>query len=70
MGLCYPKGAHCDLVGYSDIDFAECKLDRKSTCCMCHLLGNSLISWHKYKQESVALSTTESEYVATGSYCA
>ena len=70
MGLWYPKGASCSLLGYSDSDFAGCKLDRKSTSGTCHFLGNSLISWHSKKQVSVALSTVEAEYVAAGSCCA
>jgi len=49
------------LTGYSDSDFADCKLDRKSTSGMCHLLGASLISWHSKKQACVALSTAEAE---------
>jgi len=56
-----------DLVGYSDSDFAGCKIDRKSTNGTCHLLGSSLISWHSKKQACVALSPTEAEYIAAGS---
>ena len=70
LGLWYPKGSTCTLVGFSDADFAGCKLDRKSTSGTCHLLGNSLVSWHSKKQNSVALSTAEAEYVTTGSCCA
>ncbi|XP_016185716.2 uncharacterized protein LOC107627395 [Arachis ipaensis] len=70
VGLWYPKGSTCDLIGYSDSDFAGCKLDRKSTSGTCHLLGNSLVSWRSKKQVSVALSTAEAEYVAAGSCCA
>jgi hypothetical protein len=29
--LWYPKGATFDLIGYSDSDYAGCKIDRKST---------------------------------------
>jgi hypothetical protein len=29
--LWYPKGAHFELIGYSDGDYAGCKVDRKST---------------------------------------
>jgi len=58
------------LVGYSNFDFAGCKLDRKSTSGTCHLLGSSLISWHSKKQACVALSTAEAEYIADGSCCA
>ena len=69
FGLWYSKGSDCSLVGYSDFDFSGCKLDRKSTSGTCHLFSKSLVSWHSKKQVSVALSTTEAEYVAAGSYC-
>ena len=29
IGLWYPKGARFQLVGYSDLDYASCKVDRK-----------------------------------------
>ncbi|TKC13477.1 hypothetical protein FA727_23605 [Robertmurraya kyonggiensis] len=70
IGLWYPKGAHFELVGYSDADYAGCKVDRKSTSGGCQLLGRSLVSWSSKKQNSVALSTTEAEYIAAGSCCA
>ena len=44
IGLWYPKGARFQLVGYSDLDYASCKIDRKSTSGGCHLLGRSLVS--------------------------
>jgi len=66
-GLWYPSHSLIHLIGYSDFDFAGCKLDRKSTSGNCHLLGSSLISWHSKKQACVALSTAEAEYIATGS---
>jgi hypothetical protein len=66
VGLWYPKGATFDLIGYSDSDYAECKIDRKSTSGGCHLLGRSLVSWTSKKQNTVALSTAEVEYIAAG----
>ena len=45
FGLWYPKGAHFELLGYSDSDFAGCKLDWKSTTGGCQLLRRSLVSW-------------------------
>ena len=70
VGLWYPSYSPIHLIGYSDSDFARCKLDRKSTSGTCHLLGSSLISWHSKKQACVALSTAEAEYIAAGSCCA
>ncbi|XP_019248559.1 PREDICTED: uncharacterized protein LOC109227819 [Nicotiana attenuata] len=50
-----------------DIMFSVCdKEDGKSTSGTCQLLGKALISWNSKKQGSVALSTTEAEYIAIG----
>ena len=70
IGLWYPKGASLDLLGYSDSDFAGSRVDCKSTSGGCHLLGRSLVSWSSKKQNSVALSTAEAEYIAAGACCA
>jgi hypothetical protein len=67
--LWYPKGAKFELVGYSDSDYAGCKVERRSTSGTYQLLGRLLVSWSSKKQNSVALSTTEAEYIATGSCC-
>jgi len=69
VGLWYPRGAPLSLTDYSNLHFASCKLDRKSTSGTCHLLGASLISWHKKKQACVALSIVEVEYIAAGTCC-
>jgi hypothetical protein len=70
VGLWYPKGAKFELVGYSDSDYAGCKVERKSTLGTCQLLGRLLVSWSSKKQNSVALSTAEAEYISAGSCCA
>src|SRR5688572_25221101 len=70
FGIWYPKGSTFDLIGYSDSDYAGCKVDRKSTSGTCQFLGRSLVSWSSKKQTSVALSTAEAEYVAAGQCCA
>jgi len=59
VGLWYPCNVFLNLIDYSDSDFIGCKIDRKSTSGMCHMLGSSLISWHCKKQACVALSSTE-----------
>jgi hypothetical protein len=70
LGLWYHKVSYFKLLGYSDADYVGCKLDRKSTFGTCQFLGRSLISWSSKKQNSIALSTAEVEYVAAGSYYA
>ena len=70
VGLWYPKGPNFELIGYSDSDYGGCKIDRMSTSGTCQLLGRSLVSWSSKKQNSVALSTAEAEYIAVGSCCA
>ncbi|WVZ88877.1 hypothetical protein U9M48_035344 [Paspalum notatum var. saurae] len=62
LGLWYSSG-------FSDADHAGCRIHRKSTSGTCQLLGTSLVSWSSRKQASVALSTTEAEYVAAASCC-
>jgi hypothetical protein len=61
FGLWYPRGSTFDLIGYSDADWAGCKINRKSTSGTCQFLGRSLVSWASKKQNSVALSTAEAE---------
>ena len=54
LGLWYPKNSLCNLVGYSDLDFAGSKTDRKSTSGTCQFIGSALVSRHNKKQNSVA----------------
>ncbi|KAK2364020.1 putative mitochondrial protein [Trifolium repens] len=64
--------SHCEdstLYGYCDADWAGSADDRKSTSGGCFFLGTNLISWFSKKQNCVALSTAEAEYIAAGSSC-
>ena len=70
FGLWYPKGSSFDLIQYSDADYARYKIDRKSTSGTYQFLGRSLVSLTSKKQNSVALSTAEAEYIATDHCCA
>jgi hypothetical protein len=70
LGLWYPKGAHFELIGYFNADYVGCKMDRKSTSGTFQFFCRSLVCWFFKKQNSVALSTAEAEYVAAGSYYA
>jgi hypothetical protein len=49
LGLWYPKGSHFELFGYLDVDYAGCKVDRKSTSGTYQFLGRSLVSWSSKK---------------------
>jgi hypothetical protein len=69
LGLWYPKGAHFEIIGYSNANYVGCKVHRKSTSETCQFLGRSLFYWSSKKQNSVALSMAEAECVAAGSYC-
>jgi hypothetical protein len=69
FGFWYPRGSTFGLIGYSDADYAGCKIDRKSTSGTYQFLGRSLVSWASKKQNSVALSTAEAEYIAAGHCC-
>jgi hypothetical protein len=49
LGLWYPKGSKFNLLGYSDFDYAGCKVDQKSTSGTCQFLGQFLVSWSSKK---------------------
>jgi hypothetical protein len=70
LGLWYPKGYRFELLGYLNADYAGYKVDRKSTSGTCQFLRRSLVSWSSKKQNSIALSMAETEYVTTSSCCA
>ncbi|KAK2426944.1 putative mitochondrial protein [Trifolium repens] len=68
-GMMYSHCEDSNLCGYCDADWAGSADDRKSTSGGCFFLGSNLISWFSKKQNCVALSTAEAEYVAAGSSC-
>jgi hypothetical protein len=68
--LWYPKGFTFDLIEYLDVDYAGCKVDKKSTLVTCQFLGRSLVSWASKKQNSVVISIVEDKYIVVGHCCA
>ncbi|GJW15521.1 putative reverse transcriptase domain-containing protein [Tanacetum coccineum] len=69
LGLWYPRDSPFDLKAFSDSDYAEDSLDRKSITRGCQFLRRRLISWQCKKQTIVANSTTEAEYVVAANCC-
>ncbi|GJY71487.1 hypothetical protein Tco_0475190 [Tanacetum coccineum] len=54
----------------SDADHAGCQDTRRSTSGSIQLLGDRLVSWSSKRQKSVAISSTEAEYIALSGCCA
>jgi hypothetical protein len=63
FGLLYTKGNN-ELVGYSDSNYAGDQETRKSTTGYVFQMGNNTITWNSKRQQTVALSTCEAEYMA------
>ncbi len=61
--LDYKAGNSLVLKGYVDTDWGGCQVTRRSTQAYVFLLGESTISWKSKRQTSVALSSTEAEYM-------
>ena len=63
-GIKFTKGNSLSINVYTDVDFANSRIDRKSITSMCTFLGNNLVSWKSKKQKYVSLSSAESELIA------
>jgi hypothetical protein len=68
-GLRYDSRSDIQLHGFSDSDWAGSENDINSTSGICFSLGSVMISWASKKHKSIALSTTEAEYIATCDAC-
>ncbi|XP_057785362.1 secreted RxLR effector protein 161-like [Salvia miltiorrhiza] len=69
-GIWYKSSSDSQLVGYCYSDWAGSQDDMKSTSGYVFKLGSGVFSWGSKKQDSVALSSIEAEYVAaTGATC-
>jgi len=69
IGIWYKKGSHFNLMAYCNVDYVGDKIERKSTSGACQFLGEALISWCCRKQNTIALSTTEAEYISAANCC-
>ncbi|CAF4947657.1 unnamed protein product [Pieris macdunnoughi] len=67
-GLKFTKDT-CNLEGFVDADWASNTVDRKSYTGFCFKLSGCVISYECRKQQTVALSSTEAEYMAIAEAC-
>jgi hypothetical protein len=63
-GIRFNQVQNFRLLGYSDSDWAGCVDDMRSTSGYCFTLGSGVFSWCSKKQEVIAQSTAEAEYIA------
>ncbi|XP_038722012.1 secreted RxLR effector protein 161-like [Tripterygium wilfordii] len=67
FGLHYTYGQNFELVGYSDSDWGEDPFEGKSITGYVFFGTSTTFSWSSKKQNIVALSSGEAEYVAVAS---
>jgi Reverse transcriptase (RNA-dependent DNA polymerase) len=61
-GIVFRKKQHLEVSGYSDADWADCVVDRKSTAGYFTFVGGNLVTWQSKKQNVVTLSSAETEF--------
>ena len=64
LRLTYSKEGDCHLRGYCDASWATDPEDRRSTTGYVFMLHGAAISWTSKRQSTVALSSTEAEYLS------
>jgi len=62
-----PDRANSTIIGYCDASHHSCPDTLRSCTGYCYTYGGSLISWQSKMQSTVALSTSESEYMSINS---
>jgi hypothetical protein len=63
--LCLRGLSPQDVVGYCDVDWVGDLEDRRSTIGFVFMMGGGATSWSSKRQPTIALSTTEAEYMAS-----
>ena len=69
MGIVYKRARGVFLSGYTDSDWAGDVDSRKSTSAYVMMLGGGAVSWKSKRQDSIALSSTEAEFMASTQAC-
>jgi hypothetical protein len=62
-GLRYTSSGGVMFHGFTDSDWMDSTVDRKSTSGYCFSLGSTMISWSNRKQGSIAQTIAEAEYI-------
>jgi hypothetical protein len=62
-GIVY-QGRNTEVLGYSDADYAGDRDTRRSTTGYVFIMNGGAITWSSKRQPTVAVSTTEAEYMA------
>lgn len=65
--LTYNNSENGELHGYCDADWASDLIERRSTTGYVFLLQGCAVTWNSKKQPTIALSSTEAEYMAMSS---
>ncbi|XP_068483246.1 uncharacterized mitochondrial protein AtMg00810-like [Phaseolus vulgaris] len=63
-GILFKRNKSVRLEAYTDADYAESVVDRRSTTGYCTFLGGNLVTWKSKKQSVVARSSDEAEFRA------
>ncbi|CAL8090944.1 unnamed protein product [Prunus armeniaca] len=61
-GILMRKNGNNQIIGYSNVDWVGCQIDRKSNTGYCTFVGGNLVTWKSKKQSVVARSSAEAEY--------
>ena len=69
LGLYISDNENIGLLGFSDSDWANCLMNRRSTTGYCFLFNRNIISWNSTLQHTVAISSCEAEYIALKEAC-
>ena len=64
LGIKFWKNTEIKLIGFCDSDWGGCADDMKSTSGFAFSLGSGVFSWCSKKQQTVAQSSAEAEYVS------
>ncbi|GBP46785.1 Retrovirus-related Pol polyprotein from transposon TNT 1-94 [Eumeta japonica] len=65
FGLCFRSNENNTLESYSDADYANDPVTRRSTTGYVFMKNGAAVTWSSQRQTTVALSTTEAEFMAS-----